>query len=128
VQFNSLVTESNCDTFSNILAFKELRKFYPDWKEIIVIMDNARYNHATMSSFEIEWLNITSFFLSPYSPNLNLIERVWKFMKNEILKNIYYSTFDEFWNAIANFCWNLDKYQNKIKSIMSQKFQILKAV
>jgi len=126
MRFDSLITESNCDTFSNIRAFKELRKSYPDWKEIVVILDNARYNHSTMSSEEVSLLNITSFFLPPYSPNLNLIERVWKFMKSEVLKNIYYPTFDGFWNAIVDFCWNFDKYQSKIKSIMSQKFQILK--
>ncbi len=122
-----MVTESNCDTYANELAQKELRNAYPDGKEILVIQDNAKYNHSFASGDTIKELNITPIFLPPYSPNLNLIERIWKFMKKKIMKNIYYPTFENFWNAIINFCGDFDKYYDEVKTIMNQKFQILKA-
>jgi transposase len=126
LKFSSLVTESNADRYSNEIAHKELRKDYPDGKEIIVIQDNARYNHSFASGTSIKALNITPFFLPPYCPNLNLIERLWKFMKKKIMKNTYYPTFLDFWQAILNFCGNLNIFYQEIKSIFSQKFQIIK--
>lgn len=48
-------------------------------------------------------------------------------MKKKIMKNTYYPTFNEFWKAIIEFCGNFEKYIPEIKTIMSQKFQILKA-
>lgn len=126
--FTSLITESNCDTFANEMAHRELRAAYPDEKEIIVIQDNAKYNHSFANSKTAKELNTTAIFLPPYSPNLNLIERLWKLMKKKIMKNTYYEKFIDFWNAIIDFCGNLEKHSDELKVIMSQKFQILKAV
>ena len=126
--FTSLITESNCDTFANEMAHRELRAAYPDRKEIIVIQDNAKYNHAFANSDTAKELNTTAIFLPSYSPNLNLIERLWKFMKKKIMKNTYYARFTDFWDAILDFCAHLEKYNKELKTIMSQKFQILKAV
>lgn len=125
--FTSLITESTCDTFTNEMAHRELRAAYPDGKEIIVIQDNAKYNHAFAKTETAKELNITALFLPPYSPNLNLIERLWKLMKKKIMKNTYYATFTDFWDAILDFCAHLEKYSDELKTIMSQKFQILKA-
>ena len=127
LKFTSLVTESNCNTSANELAQKELRNAYPDGKEILVIQDNAKYNHSFASGVTIKKLNIIPVFLPPYSPNLNLIERIWKFMKKKIMKNTYYPTFKLFWNAIINFCGDFDNYRDEVKTIMNQKFQILTA-
>lgn len=104
LKFTSLVTESNCDKSAVEIAHEELRKDYPNGKEIVVIQDNAKYNHAYGKSEHARSLNITPYFLPPYCPNLNLIERLWKFMKSEIMHNEYYETFSEFFDAIINFC------------------------
>ncbi len=127
LQFSSIVTESNADFHSNEIAHQELRSAYPDNKEIIVIQDNAKYNHAFATSNAAKELNITAFFLPAYSPNLNLIERLWKFMKKKIMKNTYYPTFALFWEAIISFCGNLSLCTKEIEKIFSQNFQILKA-
>jgi len=127
LNFTSFITESNCDTFANEIAHKELRAEYPDGKEIIVIQDNAKYNHAFAKSKAAKELNTTGLFLPPYSPNLNLIERLWKFMKKKIMKNIYYEKFTDFWDAIVYFCKNLKKHHKELKTLIGQKFQILKA-
>lgn len=107
---------------------REIRKEYPDEKKIVIILDNASYNRAySVRDLAFE-LNIELVFLPPYSPNLNLIERLWKFMKKKMLSCIYYPTFSEFQTAIYDFCGTIEKYQKEITSLLSQKFEIIKAV
>ena len=64
-------------------------------------------------------------FLPPYSPNLNLIERLWRFIKKEVLYNEFYSNFDKFKKSI-NSC--IDKinekcFETELNSLMNLKFQ-----
>ena len=127
LKFTSFVTESNCDRSAVEIAHEELRKDYPNGKEIVVIQDNAKYNHAYGNSEHAKSLNVTACFLPPYCPNLNLIERIWKFMKSQIMHNEYYETFPEFFEAILLFCSRHENGSPEIKSLMSQKFEILKA-
>ena len=72
-------------------------------------------------------LGITMQFLPSYSPNLNLIERLWKFVKKTCLSNQYYETFDGF-KAGINDC--LDRVETDDKSelatLMQPNFQNLK--
>lgn len=127
-KFSSLITEDNCDKEMVKATLSEIRKDYFDNKKIVLILDNAAYNRAYETQDFARSLNIELKFLPPYCPNLNFIERLWKLMKKEILKNIYYPAFSDFYDAIINFCSNLQIYQNEINNILSQKFQIIKAV
>ena len=66
-------------------------------------------------------------FLPAYSPNLNLIERLWKFTKKNILYGKYYSSFDEFQNVILEFLGNINKrvkIKSELNSLMTLKFQL----
>lgn len=110
------------------VALSEIRKDYPDNKKIVLILDNATYNRAYDTQDFATSLNIELKFLPPYCPNLNLIERIWKFMKKKVLQNTYYSTFFAFYEAIIEFCSNFKIYENETKNLLSQKFQIIKAV
>ena len=92
-----------------------------------MIQDNARYHHAYAQGDHIKNLNITPYFLPPYCPNLNLIERLWKFMKKKVMHNTYYETFQEFYDAVISFCGNMEKYTDELRSLMSSEFEILKA-
>ena len=74
-----------------------------------------------------ESLNITLLFLPSYSPNLNLIERYWKFVKKQVLYNKYYDNFTLFKKAI-NECI-ADSYTNnksELLSLLSWNFQLFK--
>jgi transposase len=71
---------------------------------------------------------ITLSYLPPYSPNLNLIERLRKFMKVKLVKNKYYKTLDEFRAVFISFFSNISQYYYELKRIFDNKFQILKAV
>jgi transposase len=94
---------------------------------LIAVMDNVRYQHAKSVKELSEKLNIEILYLPPYSPNLNLIERFWKFMKKKVLKNKYYPKFEEFVTAVRDFLRNVDKYKAELKSLMTEKFQLLNA-
>lgn len=123
-QFTSILTEDNCDKEMNERVMKEIRKDYPDNKKIILILDNASYNKAQVVKDTAKNLNIQLWYLPPYSPNLNLIERVWKFLK-KLLKNKYIPTLTEYKKFLFNFCADFDIYENEINKIISQKFEIL---
>ena len=64
-------------------------------------------------------------FLPPYAPNLNLIVRLWKFFKKNILYNRYYASFDEFRAACEEFFSNPRKYHQELRSLLTENFAII---
>lgn len=120
-----LTTEGNCDGLMMKVFLGEIRKQYPTTKTIYIFLDNAKYNHSRLVRDEAKKLHIKLIFLPPYSPNLNLIERLWKFMKKKVTANKYYATFTEFKNAIHDFFKNIKQYQTQLKSLLTLKFEIL---
>ena len=106
-------------------AFKNIRDNYPNGKQIILIMDNAKYNRAYEIQNHATVLDILIKYLPPYSPNLNIIERIWKFLKSK-LKNKYIQKFEDFKEWIMIFCENFNNYKDEIRTIISNKIQIFK--
>jgi transposase len=123
----SIVLEGMVDKDVTNVAIKNIRENYSDGKKVIIIMDNAKYNRAYQVQDYAKSLNIEIKFLPPYAPNLNLIERVWKFLKSK-LKNKYIENFEDFREWIMSFCKNFKNYENEITKIISSRIQILKAV
>jgi len=85
----------NAETF--LLFLKKIVKRKKTGKKIILILDNARYHHATLIQ---PWLaknskKIQLLFLPPYSPDLNNIERVWKITRTTCTHNRHFETLDE---------------------------------
>jgi transposase len=64
------------------------------------VLDNARYQRNAVVQALAKQLKITLLYLPSYSPNLNLIERLWKFIKRRALHGRYHPTFAEFQAAI----------------------------
>jgi transposase len=93
-------------------------------RAITLILDNARYQHCQKVKEEAERLHIQLLFLPSYSPNLNLIERLWKFTKARALRGKHYNDFSLFQQAIDD-C--LDRtatdYAEQMKTLMTLKFQ-----
>jgi len=121
----SIITESNCDQEMIKIFLGEIRKEYPIAKTIYVFLDNAKYNHGIKVKTEAEKLNIQLMFLPPYCPNLNLIERLWKFLKKKIRKNKYYNTFEKFEKAICEFFKNIDQYKKELERLLTLNFEII---
>lgn len=119
-------TEESCNATSVIEFFQRIKNVYPD-KKIVILLDNARYNRANATRDFVEENGIELLFLPPYSPNLNLIERLWKFSKKKLVNNKYHETFSQFKNTTERFFENIGKYLPELVSIFTQKFQIIHA-
>jgi transposase len=88
---------------STIAFLQRIEKAYPDKDKIHVFCDNARYYKNQDVYNYLETSKVRLHFLPPYSPNLNPIERLWKWMKERVIYNAYYPGFDEFKLAIFGF-------------------------
>lgn len=119
--------KTNCSYINALVIvdfLKELRSYYSDNKPIFIVLDNARYQHCKLVKAAAEPLNIQLVFLPPYSPNLNIIERFWKWTKKECLYAKYYETFDGFKTAIDNAIVNANTLKkSEIKSLLTLNFQ-----
>ncbi len=126
LQTVTLLTEDNCDKEMIMAFLEQVRKSYPDAPKITIFLDNAQYNVAYDVQSKAAELGIVLDYLPSYSPNLNLIERLWKFFKKTIAKDTYYSQFEEFYQAIYNFFKYISKYHEKLKTLITLRFQIIR--
>jgi transposase len=94
---------------------------------LTVVLDTARYQRGQRVLEHAASLGIELLFLPPYSPNLNLIERLWKFVKKQCLYSKYYEKFEPFKQTISD-CLALasTKHKNELKSLLTLNFQTLK--
>jgi transposase len=91
---------------------------------ITLVLDNARYQRNAAVQAMAEQLSITLLYLPSYSPNLNLIERLWKFIKRRALYGRYHPTFNEFQAAIQEIIDGLPTtHAESLKSLMTLNFQ-----
>jgi len=92
---------------------------------ITLILDNARYQRCALVMDKARSLNIELCFLPPYSPNLNLIERVWKFVKKKCLYSQYYEKFPAFKQAISMCLQETSTtYKAELDSLLTLRFQL----
>lgn len=91
---------------------------------ITLVLDNARYQHCALVMDMAKVLNIHLEFLPSYSPNLNLIERLWKFIKKQALYGRHYATFLEFRAAIDDCLAKIPTdHREDLNSLMTHNFQ-----
>ncbi len=93
------------------------------------VLDNARYQHCDKVKSRAMELKIELVFLPSYSPNLNLIERLWRFVKKKALYARHYNNFDGFIGAI-NDCLNkvTTEHKKELETLMTHKFQTFENV
>ena len=103
---------------------EKIAKRYTDIP-ISIFLDNARYQRCALVMEKAKNLNIELCFLPSYSPNLNLIERMWKFVKKQCLYSKYYEKFPAFKEAISK-C--LDEtsttHKSDLDSLLTLRFQL----
>ena len=103
--------------------FKNLRKHYGEMP-LKIVLDNARYQHCKLVEQAAKELNITLLFLPSYSPNLNIIERLWKFTKKKILYAKYYESPLKFHTAVTDFFLTVNqKHQVDLKKLLTLNLQ-----
>ncbi len=120
------LTEETCNAERIIEFLQKVKEAYPDMN-IVIVLDNARYNYAKATRTFAEENNILLLFLPPYAPNLNIIERLWKFSKKYLVNNTYHKEFSKFFDATERFFNNLDEHHQELTSLLTQKFQIIHA-
>jgi len=122
----ALITITNDTYITSIQVCELLRKIAASAdKPITLVLDNARYQRCKLVMGLAAELNIELLFLPPYSPNLNLIERLWKLVKKECLYSMYYENFTLFKNSISGFLINMNKInQEKLNTLLTLKFQL----
>lgn len=116
-------TYVNAETIAELL--KKLAKRFTHLP-IYVVLDNARYQHCDYVKELAKTLGIQLVFLPPYSPNLNLIERVWRYIKKDVLGTHYFDCAKKFHEAIQTSLFeinhNLDTIAN-LKTLITPRFQ-----
>lgn len=91
---------------------------------ITLVLDNARDQKCQVVQSLAEALGIELLYLPPYSPNLNLIERMWKFVKKKCLYAKYYEDFSQFSSAITACLKQTHlRYKQELDSLLTLRFQ-----
>ena len=92
---------------------------------ITLVLDNARYQKCALVQATAAALGIELLYLPAYSPNLNLIERLWKHVKKSCLNGKYYATFAEFETAIVKHLQKLHAPDHhELDTLLTRKFQL----
>lgn len=99
----SHVYSDSINAQSTIKLFKKIEKANPDAKSIYIVRDNARYYSCNLVKEYLKTSRIVILCLPPYSPNLNLIERLWKFLREKVMRNIYYKNVEAFKKGCNDF-------------------------
>lgn len=113
---------------STIKLFQDIENFYPKKETIYFIADNARYYKSIVVFEYLKTSRIKIIFLPPYSPNLNLIERLWKLLRKLKINTTFYESSKDFRCAVMGFFENINLYQEQIKQSVGTKMHLLHAV
>jgi len=121
-----VVTFTNCSYINSYSVARLMCRIAVEFSDlpITLVMDNASYQRCYFVRDLATALGIELLFLPPYSPNLNLIERLWKFVKKKCLYSQYYQTFPDFRQAISDCVAKTNGvYKQDIVSLLTLKFQ-----
>lgn len=117
--FDTVNKESICE------ILRAIRYKNPNEEKIYLVLDGAAYNKAFKVKKLAKNLNIRILYLPPYSPNLNPIERLWKFMKKKVTANRYFEEFDDFKKELMEFFRGIRKYKPELKTLINDNFSIM---
>lgn len=94
-------------------------------RPITLVLDNARYQKCQSVADKAAQLGIELLYLPPYSPNLNLIERLWRFVKKQVLYSTHYDKFQVFKDRIDACIAGLSTlFKDKMQTLMTLNFQL----
>lgn len=127
-QLIMVTNDSYINSYTICELLWKIRQMNPNLP-ITFVLDNARYQKCKLVFGCAEALDIHLLYLPSYSPNLNLIERVWKFVKKKCLYSKYYSEFDVFKKVISDCLAQTHTiYKKELDSLLNFNFQSFKEV
>jgi transposase len=119
------LTKENITGEQFVKLLEKMRAKHPDTEKFILYLDNAKYYSKPCVK---EWLAAHPEFrlvpLPAYSPNLNLIERLWKFLRKKAL-NRWHKTFEAMQAAVAEVLDHLGEYRDELATLMTERFAIV---
>jgi transposase len=106
-----------------------LQQRHPETKKFVLYLDNARYQHARavrewVEARKAQGVEFVLEFLPAYSPNLNLIERLWKFLRKHALQQ-WHPTYEAMQAAVAKVLDNLHAYRDELTTLMTERFHLV---
>jgi transposase len=122
-----IIIEDETINSQSVVAVLEKLKFkHRPGETINCVLDNAKYQKSLLiQDYLTKNPNFKLHYLPAYSPNLNLIERLWKFMHKHVTNNCYYEHFESFRYSLLSFLRNIDQFKNDLKNLLTFKFQKL---
>jgi transposase len=122
-ELTTVTNDTTIDATATCELLRKLSARYPGLP-LTLVLDNARYRRCEPVRTLAAELRIELLYLPSYSPNLNLIERLWKFVKKDVLTCRYYGDFARFKAAIIDCLEQVEgKHREAIASLLSLKFQ-----
>ena len=118
---NEMVSKESVKDFLELFRKKQPK----GW--IFLICDKAGYYHNDDIKAYAKSMAIKMIYLPSYSPNLNLIERLWLFFKKEVLYNKYFETFARFEEACRHFFATIRRHRPRLQTLLTENFQRLHA-
>lgn len=121
--------DKNLTAVSVIELFEAMMAKHPQTRHFRIYLDNARYQHAKILK---AWVDQTKAqagvtfdlkYLPAYSPNLNLIERLWKFVRKEALQT-WHESFEKMQEAVAGVLDHLPDYKEQLRTLMTERFHL----
>ena len=123
-----LLDETTCvNAQSTRRLYEQLLAAHPDKARIYVVCDNARYYKNKELRAWLADKPICQVFLPPYSPNLNLIERFWKYLRQKIINTTFYRTKGQFKTAVLDFFDRLPEFGQDLAPLLTRKYHIINA-
>lgn len=121
-----IVSNDSYITSQEIVALlKKAREKNAD-KEVYLFLDNAKYQKCELVRKASEEYNICIVYLPTYSPNLNLIERLWKFLRKQCLRNKYHLNFEAFSASILDCLSKTHTlFCDKMNNLLAHNFEAL---
>jgi transposase len=106
-----------------------MRLRHPETKTFILYLDNARYQHARAvrvwaEAQKAQGVEFVLDFLPAYSPNLNLIERLWKFLRKHALQQ-WHASYEAMQAAVARVLDHLEDYREELATLMAERFHLV---
>ncbi len=121
-----LLDETTCvNAQSTRRLYEQLLAAHPDKARIYVVCDNARYYKNKELRAWLADKPICQVFLPTYSPNLNLIERFWKYLRQKIINTTFYRTKGQFRTAVLDFFDRLPEFGQDLAFLLTRKYHII---
>lgn len=120
----TVIESETVDKDSTIQLLEIIEQKYFMASMVYIILDNAKYHYSKDVRAFLEGKKIKLVFLPTYSPNLNLIERLWKFFKKKVLYNQYHEDVKAFRKACIKFFSNIDQHSEEVAKLMNTDFEI----